>query len=346
MGKTPAHGAPRRVSSVRRLGDTEGMSRERTFNPPVASSSLAIPTVHNTSSGAIKALSGVTPNRSRATRSATRHSDTHKTCSRCPGVQPLDAFNADRTKKDGRQALCRSCQKGNYTRGDNRERSLERTKRYQTRNPEARRAHHAIEHAIKAGNLTRGFCECCGTEKTDAHHHNGYDKPLDVQWLCRSCHVTLEPRRGIREAACARIGNLLLLAIVVLIGALAFATLPPVKADARPTPKRFPAYKTCRSANLTPHQAIRCVFPRRLQAAARRVAECESTASAPERIARSRSLGRWARNGQYVGVFQMGRRERSAHGWYRRGAPAIVQVRSAYRLSARVAGNRGAAARD
>lgn len=52
------------------------------------------------------------------------------------------------------------------------------------------------------------------------------------------------------------------------------------------------------------------------------VAECESTVG---------EAGRWAVNGQYVGIFQMGEWERENYGWYTVGAPALVQVRSAYR---------------
>lgn len=82
----------------------------------------------------------------------------------------------------------------------------------------------------------------------------------------------------------------------------------------------------------TATQAIKCYWPAHSRWYALRVAECESTASAPERIARRRGLGRWARNGQYVGIFQMGVHERRRYGWYRKGAPARVQVLSARRL--------------
>lgn len=82
----------------------------------------------------------------------------------------------------------------------------------------------------------------------------------------------------------------------------------------------------------TPKQAIKCVFPKHLQATAWRIAKCESTADAPEHIARIRGLGRWAKSGQYVGIFQMGYRERKHYGFYRRGASALIQTRSAYKL--------------
>ena len=36
-----------------------------------------------------------------------------------------------------------------------------------------------------------------------AHHYNGYDRPLDVQWLCVQCHrdeTPLNPRKGEEHA--------------------------------------------------------------------------------------------------------------------------------------------------
>lgn len=118
-----------------------------------------------------------------------------KRCNHCREIKLLDDFNRDRTKRDGRQALCRECQRGNYHRGENRAKAIARGKQYRDQNPAARRAHHAVEAALKYGRITKGFCEC-GADGQDAHHHKGYDKPLDVIWLCRSCHVNLEPRRG------------------------------------------------------------------------------------------------------------------------------------------------------
>jgi len=119
---------------------------------------------------------------------------TEKRCGRCAETLPASAFNKDRTRTCGLQSYCRECSKGNYWR--NREKALERSARFRAENKAARAAHSKLLNEIKYGRITRGFCERCGNEKTDAHHHKGYDHPLDVQWLCRSCHVNLEPRRG------------------------------------------------------------------------------------------------------------------------------------------------------
>ena len=38
------------------------------------------------------------------------------------------------------------------------------------------------------GIIARGACFICDAPKAEMHHEN-YDNPLEVLWLCRSCHV-------------------------------------------------------------------------------------------------------------------------------------------------------------
>lgn len=45
-----------------------------------------------------------------------------------------------------------------------------------------------VRQAIKVGKLIPAPCEWCGAEKVEAHHCD-YNKPLDVMWLCKKCHV-------------------------------------------------------------------------------------------------------------------------------------------------------------
>jgi hypothetical protein len=57
------------------------------------------------------------------------------------------------------------------------------------------RAHWAVWKAVRRGELHRpGRCEKCGIKCRPHGHHASYDKPLEVQWLCSTCH-TREHRR-------------------------------------------------------------------------------------------------------------------------------------------------------
>lgn len=54
-----------------------------------------------------------------------------------------------------------------------------------------RRVYEAVRTAVKRGILIRPTtCEVCGREGKIQGAHADYSKPLDVRWLCRSCHAT------------------------------------------------------------------------------------------------------------------------------------------------------------
>lgn len=49
------------------------------------------------------------------------------------------------------------------------------------------KAHYMVKRAIELGELKRLPCEVCGNENSQGHHDD-YDKPLDVRWLCPKHH--------------------------------------------------------------------------------------------------------------------------------------------------------------
>lgn len=49
-------------------------------------------------------------------------------------------------------------------------------------------ARRTIQNAIWRGVLQRQPCEICGNEISEAHHDD-YDKPWDVRWLCKQHHM-------------------------------------------------------------------------------------------------------------------------------------------------------------
>lgn len=57
----------------------------------------------------------------------------------------------------------------------------------------------AVGGAIKLGRLVQQPCEKCADPDSEAHHDD-YDKPLEVRWLCRSCHRTHHKGRPVVAA--------------------------------------------------------------------------------------------------------------------------------------------------
>lgn len=52
-----------------------------------------------------------------------------------------------------------------------------------------RRANHKMGNAVRDKKLVKPtLCEACGrVERLDGHHYD-YTKPLEVVWLCKTCH--------------------------------------------------------------------------------------------------------------------------------------------------------------
>ena len=50
------------------------------------------------------------------------------------------------------------------------------------------KARKALQHYIATGKIVRQPCEVCGEKKSEAHHED-YNKPFDVIWLCKKHHT-------------------------------------------------------------------------------------------------------------------------------------------------------------
>jgi hypothetical protein len=58
---------------------------------------------------------------------------------------------------------------------------------WKLRNTEKTRAGWCVSNAIRDGRMARQDCCVCGTPNAEAHHDD-YDKPLSVIWLCKLHH--------------------------------------------------------------------------------------------------------------------------------------------------------------
>lgn len=133
-----------------------------------------------------------------------------KRCYFCKEQKPVSDFNRDRSRGDGLQNRCRCCQlKANREWAQRhpevrrsalrRQYAQEVTRRPTKQSPrEKKRAHYAVEMAIKKGLMARpSACSRCGRTQFPIHgHHENYSKPLDVIWLCAPCHGEAHSRRA------------------------------------------------------------------------------------------------------------------------------------------------------
>ncbi len=129
-----------------------------------------------------------------------------KQCFKCFAVKPLSDFYKHHYMLDGHVNKCKVCNKKDVA--EHRKKNIEKIRQYDRdrgkiaerikanteinrlwRAEDLRRqvAHSQVARAVRSGKLIRQPCCRCGEQKTVAHHED-YDKPLDVMWLCQPCH--------------------------------------------------------------------------------------------------------------------------------------------------------------
>jgi hypothetical protein len=141
-----------------------------------------------------------------------------KICFKCQICKPLSEYYKHSQMGDGHLNKCKQCTKNDAHK--HRSENLQRIREYDRergklayrvaqrteltrawRAEDARRqkAHQAVGAAIRKGTLFRLPCERCGEVKSLAHHED-YDKPLDVMWLCQPCHK--QRHKELKEEYC------------------------------------------------------------------------------------------------------------------------------------------------
>ena len=65
-------------------------------------------------------------------------------------------------------------------------------KRWRDKNIQAKKAHSKLRLAFERGETTKpSKCSVCNKKKKVEGHHDDYNKPLEVKWVCAACHKTL-----------------------------------------------------------------------------------------------------------------------------------------------------------
>jgi hypothetical protein len=151
-----------------------------------------------------------------------------KLCYACKETKGSNEFYKCKTRPDGLRNICKACDSAQSSKRkllwqkENPEKHRQYMNEYQSR-PEVkqkeaeryrkrRTENHAVirareiekaktphdqarkifRNAVAAGKLKRNSeCEQCGSKENIEGHHEDYNKPLEVKWLCRKCHRNL-----------------------------------------------------------------------------------------------------------------------------------------------------------
>ena len=150
-----------------------------------------------------------------------------KLCNSCNETKSVELFGKRTASIDGLSAKCKACQKeydkkrannqdrvearrlyakttkgieaGNRARKkyveSNKPKIAETHRNYVKLNPKKRSAHKVVEGMVRRGELSISPCEDCGSLTVHAHHDD-YEKPSVVRWLCSKHHKKWHSENG------------------------------------------------------------------------------------------------------------------------------------------------------
>ena len=121
-----------------------------------------------------------------------------KKCFKCKIDKELVDFYPHKQMKDGHLNKCRDCARMdsaaqlelNKLNPDwvAKEKERVRLKQLKLAGSKRTKIYERVKAAIVSGAVKQEPCAICGEEKTEGHHED-YDKPLDLVWLCKRHHA-------------------------------------------------------------------------------------------------------------------------------------------------------------
>lgn len=101
---------------------------------------------------------------------------------RIPAKEPAVCSRCGGPRRPGNQALCAPCHAAHM-------REWRKTHPLTGGQKKRDTARSYAGVYLRRGKLIARDCECCGEPKTEMHHQD-HERPLEVTWLCRPCHLS------------------------------------------------------------------------------------------------------------------------------------------------------------
>lgn len=109
-----------------------------------------------------------------------------KTCTKCKETLSKSAFSKNSRRKDGFDDWCKACHTNYLQTPKGKDSQRQSDAKQLAKHPEKNAARNAVKKALREGRLEKEPCHC-GEIKVQGHHED-YNKPLGVEWLCTKCH--------------------------------------------------------------------------------------------------------------------------------------------------------------
>lgn len=133
-----------------------------------------------------------------------------KVCFKCGAAKPLSEYYKHKGMKDGHLNKCKECARTDtivhrsendhvrdYDRQRGKRQTSEDTRKYREANPKKYKAQTWVNNAVRDGRLVKlENCEVCNSTDHIEGHHDDYDKPKVVRWLCSRCHSLWHSEHG------------------------------------------------------------------------------------------------------------------------------------------------------
>jgi len=132
-----------------------------------------------------------------------------KICRDCGAEKPLDEYHIHNQMKDGHLNKCKECVRSRI--GRHRERNIDKIraydrgrgnrqdksyiKEYREKYPKKYKSHISVGNALRSGKMKKLPCEVCGEAKV-VGHHDDYNYPLSVRWMCQAHHKQWHANNG------------------------------------------------------------------------------------------------------------------------------------------------------
>lgn len=133
-----------------------------------------------------------------------------KNCIKCEKEKPLTEFYKHSQMKDRHLNKCKACCKVEST--EHRNKNINQVRAYDRRRgnrqpdcylkdwrdkfPIKYKAITMVGNALRDLKLFKEKCEECESEDKVHAHHDDYSKPLNVRWLCPTCHSKWHVENG------------------------------------------------------------------------------------------------------------------------------------------------------